>query len=454
MIQLRTKIVLAFSITILASTVLMVTIINYSTRRGYENFTKRNDLLFAERLLEPLTDFYATYNNWENIENYLVLPRPRMGEMMEGKGRNLYPPIILTDSKGNILVNTQRIDFGNIGRINRNILDHGLPIYNSNSVVGYLLTGSMIANSLSDEEIMYLNRVRAIIIYVSLFALVIAVIFSYIFSSKLTKPIRRLLKATNDIKSGDYTARVEVDGIDELSNLGHSFNIMAQSIENSDKWRKQIIADSAHELRTPVSLIQGNLEMILEGVYNPDREHLENIYSETKTLSRLIKELQELSSAESGSMVLQKEKLNIQELLNTTIKIFTPGTSVRFLTSIDENIPLITGDYQKLKQVVSNIISNGIKYTEDNGEIHISAYLKNSDAIIKISDNGCGISSDDTEKIFERFYRTDSSRNRKTGGSGLGLAISREIIKLHNGRIYAESEENKGTTITIVLPIA
>jgi len=391
-------------------------------------------------------------NSWEGIESIIQIPRGRMGDMMDGRGRAPTPPIMITDQHGKIVLNTLNID---IKRVSKEQLKLGVNINIENKVIGYIFSGSMLVEKLTLEEEYFLGRITNIIIIVTLFILIISIIISYLFSYKLTKPISKLSSASKQIGSGDYTTRVDVNGNDEISMLGVAFNNMAKSIEDSDSWRKQIIADSAHELRTPTTLIQGHLEMIIDGVYKPDKKHIESIYNETKVLTKLIQELQELSSAESGSMKLNIEKLDINKLIKNTSETFIAGDSqeVALKTEINKNIPLIDGDWQKLKQVVTNVLANAYRHTPIGGEIKISSHLKNREVSIIIEDNGCGIAKDELEKIFERFYRTDRSRNRNKGGSGLGLAISREIIRLHRGSIYAESEIDKGTKIVIKLPV-
>lgn len=453
MFRLSSKIVLAFSIIIITGSILMVSIINITTRVGYKKFTKQNDTTYSNRLIGPLTDYYARNESWQAVENFLKFPKSRMGEMMEGRSRNRTPPIILADNKGKVLVNTQKMDNRTF---HRDQLERGLPIIYKDNTVGYIFTGSMIVTKLTREEEIFLNNIRTIIILVTLFILTISIIFSYLFSKKLTKPITEISLASKQIESGNYKVRVSSDGKDEISQLSKSFNNMAQSIENSDLWRKQIIADSAHELRTPVTLIQGNLEMILDGVYKADSSHIQNIYDETLVLSRLIKELQQLSSAESGSMSLNIDRLSISHLIDNTLEIFNAGKSkdnIELINSIDITLPQIDGDEQKLKQVFSNILANAYRYTPAGGKIEIKAEVKNCLVTIRIKDTGSGVPSKDLEKIFERFYRTDSSRNRETGGSGLGLAISKEIIRLHSGLIHAESQNMEGTTIVVTLPL-
>lgn len=443
----------------------MVTIINFTTRSGYESFAKQNDIDICLYLSGPLSEYYSFQGNWDGVETLLNLPQLGMGQMRGGMNRKaddngprfrmMVPHFILADSMGNVLVNTGENRDEDVEVLSGKILESGVKIFSGKKIIAYLFAGSMIKTNLNENEQKFLNRTMIIIVSVSLFILFISIIFSYFFSWRLTRPVDALTSAAREVKAGNYNQRVSVAGKDELSDLSRSFNQMVDSLENNDKWRKQIIADSAHELRTPVSLIQGNLEMILDGVYQADTAHLQNIYDETLVLSRLIKELQELSSAESGSMFLNMEELNLNTLIGNVSDLFRVGElkdKINLNNLIEDELPLIQGDYQKLKQVFSNVLANAFRHTPEGGSVQVRAEVKKSSVLIVIEDTGPGIKEEELEKIFERFYRTDSSRNRVSGGSGLGLSISREIIKLHGGSIYAQSKNDSGASIFISLP--
>lgn len=453
MFRLSSKIILAFSIIIISGTILMVSIISYSTRAGYETFVKDNDKKMATGMGRLLEEYYKEFQTWDGVENYFEIPKSRMMITENGNKRRVsgYPPIIVTDTNGDIVLNTQNKITTKI-----KLAEHGLSIKFRNQIVGYIYTGSMIEKSLTQEEESFLAKIKTIIILVSLLILTVSIIFTYLLSKRITKPITDLSKAATDIQNGIYDSRVKSSGNDELSRLTVSFNQMAAAIENNDQWRKQIIADSAHELRTPVTLIQGNLELILEGVYKPDQDHIQGIYDETQVLSRLIKELQELSSAESGSMEMVFQSINVSELIDNSMEIFGSEAvkkSISFNKTVKNSSINIKGDFQKIKQVVSNVLANAFRHTPENGQIEVKVEQTKHTVNITILDSGSGIPENELEKVFERFYRTDSSRNRVAGGSGLGLSISREIIKLHRGTIHAEYHENCGATFIITLPL-
>ncbi|MDA3811080.1 MAG: HAMP domain-containing protein, partial [Spirochaetaceae bacterium] len=419
--RLRSKILLAFSFVILSGMILMVSIINFSTRSGYESFARQNDIDLGLSLAGPLADYYAFTGNWVGVESILQFPQASGMGLMRGMNRNnrnndndrnrmMAPMIVLADKNGSIIFQSGDSPVPTIQKIPQNKLDTGIPIYSSQKIIAYIFTGSMLQPGLNANEQAFLNKTTIIIISVSLFILLVSFVFSYFFSWRLTKPVGNLTDAVSEIQSGKFDRRVSVTGNDELSELSKSFNQMAESLENNDKWRKQIIADSAHELRTPVSLIQGNLEMILDGVYQPDKEHLQNIYDETLVLSRLIRELQQLSSAESGSLTLNIEELDLNSLIENVLNIFRAGEvkdKIKLVNSIDSSLPPVKGDYQKLKQVFSNVLANAFRHTPVGGKVEIHAEVSDSSVLVVIEDTGPGIKEDELEKIFERFYRTD-----------------------------------------------
>ena len=255
MLSLRNKIIFAFSVIIITGTSVMVAFVNFSTRAGYRDFAHNNDVVYSQKLKPLIEEYYKENQTFKGVEDLIKAPRGRMGDMMMmGKGRNAFPPVAITDENGKVQASNFKLEKN---KLTKKELTKGIRILYDSEVAGYILTGTMIVSKLTDEEEHYLDRTITIIIVTSAFILIISIIFSILFSMRLTRPVTTLSSAASKIKSGDYSARVDITGSDEISELGKSFNSMAQSIEDSDKWRKQIIADSAHELRTPVTLIQG-----------------------------------------------------------------------------------------------------------------------------------------------------------------------------------------------------
>lgn len=272
-----------------------------------------------------------------------------------------------------------------------------------------------------------------------------------------TNPFEEIIRTAEAIENGDLTARVTEKENHSINRLMRTFNRMADGIQQADYQRKSLTADIAHELRTPLQVIQGYIEGIIDKVYTADDATLNIMLDETKLLTRLIDDLQTLSSAELGELTLYKEQILIGDFLSDLIVSFNPKAieeSVLLSFTSPENMTILA-DNQRLSQVMINLLANSFRHVSKGGKINIIAQeLDNEFIQIEVIDNGEGISEEDLPYIFDRFYRADKARSRKSGGAGLGLSIAKQIIELHKGKINVESEIGKGTTFIILLPIS
>jgi signal transduction histidine kinase len=251
--------------------------------------------------------------------------------------------------------------------------------------------------------------------------------------------------------------RVEEDKPGEFGQLARSFNRMVGELERSDQQRRNLTADVAHELRTPLHIIQGNLEGVLDDVYEPTDEHIQTTLEETQQLSRLVEDLRTLSLAEAGQLPLVWESVDVAELLTDVCTSFSgqaEAAGIALSIEVGKNLPTITGDVGRLDQVLGNLIANAVRHTPAGGSITLEAEaIRGGGARIRVRDTGEGISADDLPYVFDRFWKGDRSRTRASGaGSGLGLAIARQLVNAHGGTICVESELGKGSTFTIELP--
>jgi signal transduction histidine kinase len=249
---------------------------------------------------------------------------------------------------------------------------------------------------------------------------------------------------------------VEEDKPGEFGQLAHSFNRMVGELERSDQQRRNLTADVAHELRTPLHIIQGNLEGVLDDVYEPTDEHIQATLEETQQLSRLVEDLRTLSLAEAGQLPLVWEPVDVSELLTDVRTSFSGQAEAADLDLRVEaggDLPTITGDVGRLDQVLGNLIANAIRHTPPGGSITLEAEAIQDGVRIRVRDTGEGIPADDLPHIFDRFWKGDRSRTRAGGaGSGLGLAIARQLVQVHGGTICVESEIGQGTTFIVDLP--
>jgi signal transduction histidine kinase len=276
----------------------------------------------------------------------------------------------------------------------------------------------------------------------------------------IATPLADVMTAADAVAEGDLSVRVEVPrhSSGEFERLAKSFNRMVEELERSDQQRRNLTADVAHELRTPLQIIQGNLEGVLDDVYEPTDEHIQATLEETRQLSRLVEDLRTLSLAEAGQLPLVREPVDVTELLADACTSFSgqaEAAGIDLRVEIGGNLPTLIGDVGRLDQVLGNLVANAVRHTPSGGQITLGAEPIKSGVRIRVRDTGEGIPAADLPHIFDRFWKGDRSRTRSGGaGSGLGLAIARQLVNAHGGTICGESEPGKGTTFIIELPEA
>ena len=271
-----------------------------------------------------------------------------------------------------------------------------------------------------------------------------------------TSPLAELMEAADRVADGDYSARVRVPprGPHRVRRLVESFNAMAERLERGTSQRRQLLADVTHELRTPLSVVQGQLEGQLDGVYPRDDEHLSGVLDETRHMSRILEDLRMLSLAESGGLRLDRRAIALDEIVDDAIDARAAEVSAAGVTlssAVSADLPPVDADATRLREVLDNLLSNAVRYTPPGGSVAVSALREGTERVsVSVKDTGRGLRDDEIESIFERFHREPGSR-----GSGLGLAIARDLIRAHGGEIAAESEgPDRGTTIRFTLPVA
>jgi signal transduction histidine kinase len=264
-------------------------------------------------------------------------------------------------------------------------------------------------------------------------------------------PLGDIVEAANRVADGDYSTRVAEQGPPSLRSVGSAFNTMASRLEAQDRQRRDLMADIAHELRTPLSVIQGRLEGLLDGVYPRDDRMIGEVIEETRQMARLIDDLRTLANAESGTLHLQKEPTDMAVLIQDVARSFSgeaQGGRVSIGVDAPADLPLLTVDPVRIREVVANLVSNALNHTPAGGTVSIAASVLDDRMVVTVTDTGSGIAPEELPKIFDRFYKGRSSR-----GSGLGLTIARNLVTAHAGAIRAQSAEGTGTTITLTLPL-
>jgi len=264
-------------------------------------------------------------------------------------------------------------------------------------------------------------------------------------------PLGDLVAAADRVATGDYATRVAERGPPSLRSVARAFNSMTGRLEAQEQQRRHLMADIAHELRTPLAIIQGRLEGLLDGVYPRDDERLNELLTDTRVLARLVNDVGTLANAESGSLILQKEPTDLSVVIHEVVHSFAGearAAAVRLEVGSTSDLPLVELDPLRIREVLSNLVSNAIRHA-GGGAVRIEADATAGHIVLRVTDTGTGISADELPKIFDRFYKGVGSR-----GSGLGLTIAKNLVVAHGGEIRADSRPGEGTTISFTLPVA
>jgi signal transduction histidine kinase len=299
------------------------------------------------------------------------------------------------------------------------------------------------------------NSIGSYFIWGGLVAIGIAVLITFFLSRRILSPVKALINVSRQYGKGDFSQRVDNKDKGELGELANSFNSMADDLERIQRLRQNMVADIAHELRTPLSNLKGYLEAINDGVIKPNKATIRSLNEEATALSLLVADLQELSLADAGELKITKQPEDISKLISDTVTNSRPKATAKGLklaVDLPNQLPLLNIDAHWIKQVLGNLLDNAIEHTNKGGRITVTANEQDKMVSISVSDNGEGIPAEDLPLIFERFYRVDKSRARTTGGSGLGLTIAKRLVEAHGGTITATSEVGKGSCFTFTLP--
>ena len=277
----------------------------------------------------------------------------------------------------------------------------------------------------------------------------------WLLSRHTLAPLQSLGAAARRLGRGDLSQRAETEGPSEIRQLAHSFNVMAEGLEEAERHRRNLTADIAHELRTPLSNIQGYLEAIKDGLVQPTPETIDTIHGQALHLSRLVEDLRLLAQVEAGALTLQLSLTRMEELLQSSVEAVRPraeAKGVNVTLELDQSLPDMELDATRVAQVIGNLLENGITHTPEGGRVAVTARADDGGVEIAVADTGPGIPPEELPRLFDRFYRADPSRARATGGSGLGLTIARRLIEAHGGTIEAHSVLGQGSRFTIHLP--
>jgi signal transduction histidine kinase len=285
----------------------------------------------------------------------------------------------------------------------------------------------------------------------------VALVAGVLLTRWLVAPLRQLEQGARALANHQLDHRVPVKGSAEMRSVALSFNQMAIELEHEESLRRNMLADVSHELRHPVHILRGNLQAILDGVYDLSMEEIDRLLEQTHNLTTLVDDLHELALAEAHELPMQKQDTDMSALVRDTVEVFKPLASDKGITLTKEINPqpiLARVDSARIRQALQNLLGNAIRYTPEGGEIKVVLGHREDFASIQVVDSGIGIPPEDLDKVFDRFYRADSSRKRDLPGTGLGLAVAQAIVQSHAGRIEVQSQGlDQGSTFTMILPV-
>lgn len=393
------------------------------------------------------TNYYQTNNTWNGVDAYLRSQQllPPLDEV------NPPPqPYVLVDSRRTVIVASAPFVMGE--KVRQGDIDKGIAITINGQIVGTVIsTGQPLVPKPIDQK--YIDQINQALWIAALGGVLIAILLGLLITRSLTRPIRELTHATHEMAQGRLTQQIPVRSQDELGELAQSFNQMSADLARSNQSRKQMTADIAHDLRNPLTVINGYLESLQDGKLKPTPERFAVMQAEVQHLQRLVEDLRTLSLADAGELKLHLEPTLISDLLNRVAEAYrhqAEQNQIEIKVDADPNLTEIHLDPARMEQVLGNLVSNALRYTSQGGEIRLEAKQLNGSLSVSVIDNGSGIPADILPHIFERSFRGDTSRSGSE--SGLGLAIAKSIVELHGGRITPKSAKN-GTSFQIIFPM-
>lgn len=492
------KLMGAFVLIILVGTGMVVLMMSQTTASQFELYITQTGQQRAAQLAPVAADYYARSGNWNGVDAVLRNPwsygmtsgdlgngmmdggmmmgergwwsdggmneSDSMGdtgrwagddssEMMNEMGMGFSDRMILAQADGTVVVDTSGTLSGS--QLHANDLAKGAPIIVEGQRIATLIVTPLDTPASPAGD--FLGAVNRSALLAGIAAGSLALILGSVLFVQIIRPLRRLSAAAQGIAAGDLSQRVQVGSHDEIGQVSVTFNQMAETLQCYATERRNMMGDIAHDLRTPLSIIQSNLEAMLDDVLPTTPEELTSLHQETLHLNRLISDLRTLSLAESGQLHLQKQTVepgSLVQQVSDRMHLSAEEKNIALETDIASDLPPVQADPERLMQVMTNLVDNALRYNPKGSRVIVGAYAAAGCIELTVSDNGPGILPEDIPHLFERFWRAEKSRNRATGGSGLGLAIVKQLVEAHHGDVQVESQAGHGTRFTVHLPVA
>ncbi len=489
-IRIQYKLFLAMLSVACGVVICMSLVIRWSFHRGFLDYVNRADLERLDSLAGALEEEYAREGSWKFLRDdprrwrrFLRASRPdRFREPLppgapeeDDTAETPFPPRRRTgrgdspamDRRGPVRPEPGHLfarrvvllDAGKQGIIAPPDLPENLPLkplLQGSETVGYL--GVLPLKQLGEpRQLRFVREQRQGLVLIALATVVLAALLSILLARRMVRRIRNLESATRRLASGQYDTRVPVESSDELGRLARDFNALALALEKNEQARRQWIADISHELRTPLSILGGEIEAIQDGIRAATPEAVGSLRAEVNRLSRLVNDLYDLSLSDLGALTYRKTDTDLAEVLGRALDLFRPEYADKGISLESDLLPgtafPLFADSERLHQLFSNLLENSLKYTDIGGKLKVFIERHVGRATAHFQDSGPGVPERDLDRLFDRLYRVDGSRNRETGGAGLGLSICRSIVLAHEGTIAAFPSPLGGLWVKVDLPL-
>ena len=465
------KLTSAFALIILIGVVVTTLLARQGTDARFAHLMVGQYMVRPEVLQQTLKDYYAAQGGWNELNlQFNRIAATSSDGMMSGMMGGMMGSIMgmaenhiqVVDQQGAVIADSSVSGTPSLATtqpLNGAAIQRWAILVDGQEVGAILAEGSLMSASLMHDAQIVQGVTRAVLL-AGLIAGVVGMVLAWLLVRQITRPLATLTSASERIANGDLAARVSIASSDEFGTLATTFNRMATNLQTQETLRRNLVADVAHELRTPLTGIQGTVEAIEDGIFPLTTEQIGSIHEQVMLLNRLVEDLRTLTNAEAGQIRLDKTAFDLAELCESEVQAFQAQAKIHQIhlqLCIKDKPPLINADSQRIGQVLNNLLSNALRHTPANGKVEVTLSRTQQGAQVAVTDSGEGINAEDLAHVFDRFYRTDASRQRQTGGSGLGLAIARQLVEAHGGKLWAESppsEQSNGSRFIFMLPSA
>lgn len=454
--------------TVLLTLLLITWIANWLTQGEISDYVTREQRAVAATIAPLLADFYLKHEGWDALASPVGIGKPNPIALQERPPlaqvnrepmplRLLIKPVldrnrvVVSDEAGRVVADSMSEGIGT--QLSDYEIAQGQPILVGAQVAGRVYVGLKASVESERLEMLFGERIQTILLGAGALAALAVLLLGGWFAAHLIRPIEAIRRSANRIAAGDLTTRIQLKRRDELGWLAEAMNRMSQQLESAHQLRRQLVADIAHELRTPLAVLQGNLEAMADGMIPLSKERISSIHAETLLLNRLVEDLRTLSLAEAGELSLRLEAIPLEVWVHSLVESLRPGFQERKVSLIahTERGSNALADPQRLRQILLNLLSNALQHTPEDGQVTLTAKTSSGDNVfIQVRDTGAGIPEDELPHLFDRFYRGKHSGIR-SGSTGLGLAIVKALVEAHGGQVIVQSAMNEGTTFTVAL---